>query len=189
MPLGYLAGQAGALRQGEIIGPVVLNRVRPDAPSDGVVADAIVPNVHPLMIVMHADCDLEQDFNHRASFAEGTAVDESHMRIVPETLLCDVFKASDFFDHLPKGDDLRKPIRKNQNERYHYMPESPVQNSADVLPPFLLDFKRTFMEQTASLYHSIAVGQTARKAVVPPIYVHDLMQRFFSFHARVGVPD
>jgi hypothetical protein len=57
------------------------------------------------------------------------------------------------------------------------------------MPELYIDFKRVFGVFTAELYDGITNGGVIRKAVVPSIYLHDLMHRFFGFLSRVGVPD
>ena len=52
-----------------------------------------------------------------------------------------------------------------------------------------LDFKKSMTLPASNLYEGIRNGELRRGAVIPPIYVHDLVQRFYSFMSRVGLPD
>ena len=78
----------------------------------------------------------------------------------------------------------------NQDERYHHLGSSAVVGSPEKeLPDFYLDFKKSLTLPTHWLYQGLESSLVARLAVMPPIYLQDLMHRFYSFLGRVGVPD
>lgn len=57
------------------------------------------------------------------------------------------------------------------------------------LPALVADFKKFLAFSVPGLYLAIQAGHIDRVALVPPVYVHDLMHRFFGFLSRVGLPD
>ena len=188
MPFVYDLPAINALRQGEILSPVTLHRpIMPSAPLGEGAEARVITVVHNRMVVLHSDCDLEQDFNYRASIGSD-AVDESNGRVVSEVLLCDLFAESEIRSQIA-GNDIWRRIIQNQNERYHQLPQACISDSAQQLPQLFLDFKRCFMERTPSLYSAIQTSAILRLAIIPDVYIHDLIQRFFSYHARVGLPN
>ena len=147
-----------------------------------------------LMIVMTADCDLEQDFNAR--FPEGsaadkgaeTAVEKGHPSLVPHVLLCEVYELGEIRARVGAS-DLWKRMQQNQDERYHHLPPARIGDQpVNGFPDLYLDFKKTVALPTENLYLAVAQG-VRRLALVTPIYIHDLMHRFYGFLSRVGVPD
>ena len=89
----------------------------------------------------------------------------------------------------PRG-ELWRRIRQNQDERYHKLDASPYRIAPwfGILPDFYIDFKKTFALPTEQVYSALGAGYIRRVATVPHTYIHHLMQRFFGFLSRVGVP-
>jgi hypothetical protein len=79
-------------------------------------------------------------------------------------------------------------MRKSEILRYHYFPRAAVGEGHD-LPEAYVDFKKGFAVSTESLYDGVRAGGVRRIAVVPPVHLHDLVQRYHAFHSRVGLPD
>lgn len=147
------------------------------------------------MIVMTAVCDLEQDFNTRFPDDDSkqryrsATVDKNDPHLVPHVLLCEVFEEAEIRGLSQFRSDIWKRIRQNQDERYHHLPAGAIGEPAvDNLPDLYLDFKKTIALPTASLYEGLREGQVRRLAVVPVIYIHDLIHRFYGFLSRVGLP-
>jgi hypothetical protein len=137
---------------------------------------------------MTSDCDLLQDFNARSNVdSGGVALSEGDRRLVPQVLICDVFECDEIRPQFDR--DLWRRIKQNQDERYHRFASAPIGGHSLEMPELYIDFKRVFGVFTAELYDGITNGGVIRKAVVPSIYLHDLMHRFFGFLSRVGVPD
>jgi hypothetical protein len=154
------------------------------------------------MIVMTAVCDLEWDY--KARFADetaeqhGTAGVVEHDRpaepdndpgLVPHVLLCELYEKGNI-RVLIKGHELWRRIQQNQDERYHRFGQASIGDpSAAELPELFLDFRKTLSLPTQAIYDGLDKGGVRRIAVVPPVYIHDLMHRFYGFLSRVGVPD
>ncbi|GAG14521.1 unnamed protein product, partial [marine sediment metagenome] len=56
------------------------------------------------------------------------------------------------------------------------------------LSDLYLDFQKAIALPCSGLYEALRQNGIKRVAVVPAIYVHDLMQRFYGFWSRVGLP-
>lgn len=185
----------GPLLQGEILGD--LWEHRPLYPPVEI-PEGSSPQVnsvhHPLMIVMTAVCDLEQDFKIRfpdeasQSDYRSSNIHQNDPGLVPHVLLCEVFKEDEIRLQI-KGSDIWKRVRQNQDERYHHLPSADVGNpTVRELPELYLDFKKNIALPTSSLYDGLQGGQVRRVAVVPPVFVHDLIHRCYGFLSRVGLP-
>ena len=185
---------SGALRQGEILGGLWEHRpVPPEVTSGGSDGFDIQSLLHPRVIAMTADCDLEQDFAVRfnndrpGGYADIIQRDYAHAALLLHVLLCDVLEDSDIRSKTPPGSKEWRRIEQNQNERYHHFGAAEVAQGGD-LPDLYLDFKKTFALPVEDVYAGLA-GQVVRIALVPPVYLHDVMHRFYNFLSRVGLPD
>ncbi len=150
---------------------------------------------HPFVVVMSADCDLYWDFQTRypdqldQEQYQSPLNDETHHKLLPHVLFCDVYNSDQIRGRF-QASYLWQRITQNQDERYHYFKSAPIGNStSDPLPDLCIDFKKTFALPTRHLYDSLPSKSVRRIAIVPPIYAHDLIQRFFSFLSRVALPE
>jgi hypothetical protein len=174
---------SGALRQGEILGGI--HELRPLHPAVAVADGTDVEyqlHRHPIMIVMTAECDLVRDYEARFDEPEELVPEVDHPRLLPHLLLCEVYEHSRIRGRVG-ATDLWKRAVQNQDERYHHLLAAPIW-----LSDLYMDFKKTLSLPTESLYAGIENGGIHRLAVVAPIYIHDLMHRFYGFLSRVGVP-
>ena len=196
MPFKYdIPPNSGPLRQGELLGDIWEHRP-PHPPVEMPQGSTVeVTSIHhPFMIVMTADCDLEQDFNARfseknaAEQAAETTAEQKHPALVPHVLLCEVYDSNQIRPRVP-GSDVWKRIQQNQDERYHHFPPAQIgDRPVDEFLDLYLDFKKTLALPTENLYLALAQG-VSRLALVPSPYIHDLMHRFYGFLSRVGLPD
>ncbi len=207
MPFRYLgAPNDGPLLQGELIGPVV--EYRPlDPPIDlpegeTTVPIRFVPVVHDLMVVMTALCDLEQDFKRRVAIAtehEGRANPEAgeapipqfpdHPHLVPHVLLCDAFERSKVRPRF-QSSTLWEQVGENHDDRYHHLLASGIGIGDDTpIAEVYLDFKKSLAIPTELLYEGIRRRQIRRLRVIPDVYLHNLIHRYYSFLSRIGLPD
>lgn len=188
MPLRYEPpAPRGALRQGELLEGVFVHTVAAAAVrlEDGS-SPPIASLEHNRLFIVHSDCDLEQDYHYREIAKD--EFDHSNRSVVPSIFLCDTFELAEIRSTI-SGSDIWRRMKQNQDERYHHLDEAEVLGRQDIIPELLLDFKRTLTIAPNGLYEAVAAGGVRRRAVLPPIYVHDLIQRFFSYHSRVGIPD
>jgi len=185
---------SGALRQGEILGDLWEHRpVRSGGASRGSDGSEIQSLLHPRVIVMTADCDLEQDFTVRfdddrpGNYVDILERDYVNSALLPHALLCDVYEATEIRSRTPPGTEGWRRIQQNQNERYHHFGAADV-NQGGELPDLYLDFKKTFALPVEDVYAGLG-GKVVRLAVVPPVYLHDVIHRLYNFLSRVGLPD
>lgn len=190
MPFRYDGPAQGPLRQGEVIGPVWIHRA--DAPASALAENAATPLMsteHELMIVIHADCDVEHDYGERDADTGKPRANAEEARLLPGIMLCDLFTDEEIRGRGPPGSEPFRRIKQNQNERFHRIAEGEIAQSGQSLPNLYLDFKHTYIEPAESLYSAISSGTIRRFAIVPPIYLHDLMHRFFGFQSRIALPE
>lgn len=194
MPLRYEDPPSWALRQGEILGE--LWEHRPIAAVASLGADempSIQSLLHPRVIVMTADCDLIQDFavrfnDERPGNYEGILErDQAHSTLLPYVLLCDMYEATDIRSRTPPGSEAWRRIDGNHNQRYHRLAAAAVKGGG-ALPDLYLDFRKTFALPGEAIYAAVGHG-LVRMGLVPPVYLHDLMHRFYGYLSRVGLPD
>ena len=111
-------------------------------------------------------------------------------RLLEHIQLCDLFAEEEIRSNRDLNSNLWSRVRGNQDERYHALPSVGERNSEDANhPAYFLDFKRMFTMPTEFLYSLVKSGNTRRFRIVPPVWIHQLIQRYFAFHSRVGVPD
>ena len=197
MPLVYERPSAdGALRQGEILAEIWEHRARAiieDTDESPVEFDQ---RLYSHVVILTADCDLEWDFRARFDQLDGgfqaiaSDFDESHGSFVPYVLTCELYARDRIRDRPNINTDIWKRIKRNQDERYHRIePARIAGHDPEELPEFIADFKKVLPLPTGSLYRSISSGHVRRIGIVPPVYVHDLMHRFYGFQSRVGLSD
>jgi len=198
VPFRYDASPAaGTLRQGELLGEVWEHR--PEHPPGSLPQDASIQFksvYHPFVMVMNPDCDLEWDFKARFSDElsqrtyQHTGEISQPNALISHVILCDVYELSKIRNLVPPGKDIWKRIEQNQDERYHHLKPAQVEDMpVSQLPDLYLDFKKVFGIATETLYEGLRIGTIRRIALVPPIYIHDLIHRFYGFLSRVALPE
>ena len=101
-----------------------------------------------------------------------------------------MYKESQIRSRSEVNSDLWRRIERNQDERYHHFTEAPIENSSDDgLPDLYIDFKKALAIPTKSLYEGLRVEGVKRIALIPEVYIHHLMHRYYGFLSRVALPD
>lgn len=178
----------GALRQGELLENVWWHRpLWPAGPLPEGTSIQIEPVLHPLIVVLHQDCDLERDYEVRVKArAEGREPDDTSGKLLPQVLCCDAFGENEIRVRVTGVNFDR--VKENQVERFHCLTAAPVAGSSETRPAIYLDFRGVFSVFTAGLYEAIEQGNVRRCAVVPPVFLQDLIHRVFGFLSRVALP-
>ena len=154
--------------------------------SDGMLAFLSI--IHSKAVIITPDCDLLSDYSTRNR--PPSKEQQRQTRLLEHIQLCDVFLEQEIRPNRNLTSDLWKRIRGNQDERYHTFPSVDEPDSESTShPEYFLDFKRMFTMPTELLYGLLDSGKTQRLGTVPPVWIHQLIQRYFAFHSRVGVPD
>ena len=144
--------------------------------------------VHTKAIVITPDCDLLSDYSTQNNSSSEDR--QRQARLLEHIQLCDVFSEQEIRPNRNLTSDLWRRIRGNQDERYHTLPSVGEPDSKGTShAEYFLDFKRMFTIPTEFLYCLLESGATQRMGIVPPVWIHQLIQRYFAFHSRVGVPD
>ena len=138
---------------------------------------------HNLAMVMNPACDLEWDYTSRF---QGPQKPQNELA---QIFLCEIYEEENIRHRSNLNSSLFRNVKSNQNERYHHLREAAVANDDRVLPDLYMDFKNVFGIATPSIYRAIAKGGIDRIAVVPPVYVQHLMQRFYNFRGGIALPD
>lgn len=194
----------GSLRQGEVLANVIERRPLL-IKADGEVE--FVDINHPYAVVMSQDCDLERDFDLRfPSEGEPPAVGavEAHLNSLSHILLCDAFPGADFKALVKQtqgyGSKEWKWLSQNNNERFHFlngMPGATAPGEGELIAAdhdpdtgrLGIDFRGHFAIPSSLAYDALGRGEAERLGVVPDVYLHDLVQRFYSYQSRVALPE
>jgi hypothetical protein len=144
--------------------------------------------IHPISIVITADCDLLGD--HRARESPQTTDRAEAQRLARQldhVTFCRLYFEDDLranrFDR-----DVWRRVRQNQDVRYHAIP-SPHVPGFERWPVLYVDFTKTFMMQTLHIHHAIQCNEIRRTTPIEQPWLQDLVNRWAHFHGRVCVPD
>lgn len=139
----------------------------------------------PYAVVMTQDCDLEWDYNTRTSV-------KTHDKYLPTILICPAYLAQLLKDgtHLKNlgqimnkwNSDQFKGIKKQNNDRFHYLEEHTNLQVAELV----IDFKHYYTIPRNALYQ---VYTEKYLASLNQLYREYLSQRFFNYLSRIGLPD
>ncbi|HEV8573566.1 MAG TPA: hypothetical protein VGR43_02555 [Dehalococcoidia bacterium] len=145
---------------------------------------------------MTPDCDLIWDFAARfptPEVREAYGPEDPNIEIqtvaVPHVLLCEAYVEADARGRVQES-KLWKLLQQNRDERYHHFPSALIgeEEGATRFEDVYVDFKKLLAIPTTQMYEGIKSGALLRIAWIPPVYRHDLIQRFYSYLARVAVP-
>ena len=172
------------LKQGEIISN--LFELKLQIPEETTIHAVKQPKFNPIsypyVIVVSQSCDLERDYEAR--FGGG-----SEHKLLEHVLFCGLFLREEIKDESKRKSLEFRRIREDQNERYHYLSEAPVNGTKDILPELIADFKATFSLPTDFTYWLVSTGQTTtREGALFSPYLEDFMHRLYSFLGRVATP-
>lgn len=199
----YVAVVAGdRLRQGEVLSNFV--RVRQSLDSIGALDISIEEIVHPYLIVMTQDCDLEQDADAREIQARAAndesllddpefkkRLDNAPRRMIANALFCEAMSISDMKNSVPRSSEIWNRIRLNKDERYQCLEVAPLhQDSAGVgLPCLGCDFKRFVTIPIDEVYRRLELDPSVRRARLLTPYAEHLLHRFCNFLSRIPLPE
>ena len=177
----------GRLYQGEILSDVIERLTTWVGRTDDRDDFGIQEVVHPYVIVLAQDCDLEQDARARSDDKmEGAQRENALLPSVVLVVASEFEKAKDRFG----GSDVRKRAKQNKDERFQYL--SGVASDEDAvrvgIPPLVLDFKRFFTYPMAELLKAIERGEARRRSRLATPYAEQLSDRFGYFLQRIGLP-
>ena len=188
MSFAYQPGQTtGAVRQGEVLGPLVLHQA--------VFPPRRIPKAMPLLVesvqidlavVLSPECDLTWD--HDMRFLDWESEDGSAQE-VEYVMMCQLHGRAEIRSRFKNEGDLWDRVDGNHDRRYHHVPPGRIGDSSTLLHSLYLDFKKVISMPTARLYDGVLAGDIERVALLPEYYVHHLIHRFYGFLSRVALPD
>lgn len=153
---------------------------------------------HMPLIVMSPDCDLlwdfqarfpDEDSRRRLVSPEQLIIADSRA-IISHVLLASAYREGEIRNRIP-GSDVWKRILQNQDFRYHRLTASIEEEGQPglVKEDLYVDFKQPISLPTESLYAGISTDGVKRLAVIPDVYIHDLIHRYYGYLSRVAVPE
>lgn len=200
LPSVYSASTlTGRCRQGQIIAGISEARIRVESTE----AEPSVRFVkHPYALIVTQDCDLQWDHSARIQVPDEeverlitepalTADDRRLLnKLLRNILFLEAVDENVLRPRLPLGSDLWRRIKRNQDERYHFLrrvlPDEDSESKG--IPALVLDFKRYFTIPTEDAYRQVRSGNAkARSELVTP-YLEHLSARFGYYQSRVGLP-
>ncbi len=183
MPFAYEPPCTNELRQGELIGPLYEHHVRYAAVAIANAAPVVESERHDRVFVITSDCDLLKDWSARRSDLPNQA------DFVSGVLLCVAHTRDNLVTPTQFGQREWRRLDRNQDERFHCLPEASVRDSGQPVPALYVDFKRTFMVRPDLIYQGFEAGDPIlRIGCIGPVYLQDLIHRLFGFLSRVS-PD
>jgi hypothetical protein len=140
----------------------------------------------PYIVVLTQDCDLERDYENREN---GNRQDND--KDLQSILICPAYLAESLHTgaHLddlglkmkPWDKDLWKHIKRNQHERFHFLPQFET-----LMPDLVLDFKHFYTFQREQIYE---IHKTQYKVSLAVPFRENLSQRFANYLSRIGLPN
>ena len=175
----YVPSAGGALRQGEVLSE--FKHPYPDVDKLRNGAVELIPEIHPYIVVISQDCDLEQDFGRRAK--------GETRHLLASVLFCHAITEQEFVGtYTDLGKDRLKVIRQNSEPRYHYLREAigTEDRLRRGVPSLVIDFKRHFSVPTGEAY--FWAESAARRCRLGTPYAEHLSIRFASYLCRIALP-
>lgn len=176
-----------ALRQGEILTGVIQYKPVINQLSKQTQELSFETIIHPYVIIVTQDCDLDWDYRARKSPETQSA------KLLNSVILCEIATAQEVRDIKDKQVMNSKAwdlITSHRHERYYFFEKIPpeCEGEKEGLPELTADFKKVFGIDAATLYHQIKVGVVKRRTTLISPYSEHFSQRYNSFHNRVALP-
>lgn len=187
----YAASAEGsALRQSELLSGIIQAQRRLDSIGPSL-APIVLSVVHPWVLVLSQDCDLDWDFRWRREWSQPDAPQgRPSTKQLPNILFCEMVEAADLHSEWQMGSREWKHLVQNKNERYHFLQKVGIDEDAchEGVPELCIDFKRYFTIPTDELYVQLVLGARRRCHLNSP-YLQHLCGRFYNFQSRVALPE
>jgi len=190
MALTYEEAPAfGALRQGEIVGPLWTHHAAyPPMPLARNKPVAVTSTLVDLSVVLSPDCDLLWDYEARFDLLAEQDSSAEHPNTVSEVQVCALHSYGQLRPRFAGDRPGWTRVTGNQDERYHRLEAARVGASDLYFHDLCIDFKKVTSVRTDSLYEGLTLESVRRAALLPETYVHHLVHRYSSFVARVAIP-
>lgn len=189
----YLPPEKGGLRQGELLQGVVWHDPGIPVAEVGETFEARLDSLAlPTVVILSPDCDLERDLESRDQSVPSKgewqqAEKERDKKRLWQVTLCPAWDEKTVRRRTNRNP---KDARKNEHPRIHRIPPGPIEGTlVERVVESVFDLHDVFGVSTTGLYSAIDAGAVRRIGVVPAVYLQALVQRFFSYQSRIGLPD
>lgn len=176
-----------SLRQGEILTGVIQYKPVIDELSQHGQELPFETVLHPYVIVITQDCDLDWDYKARKAQA---ILQPS--KLLNSVILCEIAEARGIRDAADNNMNSKewKLVESHRHERFYFFEKIPPECEVDKigLPELTADFKKVFGIDAATLYRQIELGMVKRRTVLISPYLEHFSRRYYSFHSRVALP-
>ncbi|PSB51384.1 hypothetical protein [Chamaesiphon polymorphus] len=139
--------------------------------------------LHPYVIVVTQDCDLDWDYQARIS-------DNRPDKLLNSIILCEVATAQEVRGTAEMNSKEWNLVSSQRHERYYFFEKIPKEFELEKegLPELTADFKRIFGIEAAILYRQLELGMAKRRSVLSSPYLEHFSRRYHSFQGRVALP-
>lgn len=170
----------GPLRQGEILSNLVQLKLKLETLRAS--EKEFDPQLHPYVIVVSQDCDLDWDYRTRSG--------QTANKLIPGILFCEVTTAEKLRHGGDVQSDIWKRIKINKDERYQFLQKVPATEDLlqQGLPELGIDFKRYFTLPADEVYARIAAQETQRRCRLVSPYLEHFSTRFAYYQFRIALP-
>jgi hypothetical protein len=145
------------------------------------------------IVVFSQDCDLEHGTKVIELLKKAQGAEVVFNQYLHNILFIPAFPAEQMREgnHLPQlyniksdriASDLWKPIKKNENARYHFLPACPNLQ----IPELMLDFKAYYTLPFEGFLESY---ESQYLATINELFRENLSQRFANYLNRIGLPE
>jgi hypothetical protein len=176
-----------SLRQGEILTGVIQYKPVMDELSQHGQELSFETVLHPYVIVITQDCDLDWDYKARNS---REILQPS--KLLNSVILCEIAEARGIRDAADNNMNSKewKLVESHRHERFYFFEKIPPECEVEQegLPELTADFKKIFGIDVATLYRQIELGMVKRRTVLISPYLEHFSRRYYSFHSRVALP-
>ena len=176
-----------SLRQGEILTGVIQYKPVIDELSQHGQELPFETVLHPYVIVITQDCDLDWDYK-----ARNPREILQPSKLLNSIILCEIAEARGIRDAADNNMNSKewKLVESHRHERFYFFEKIPPECEAEQegLPELTADFKKIFGIDAATLYRQIELGMVKRRSVLISPYLEHFSRRYYSFHSRVALP-
>jgi hypothetical protein len=177
------SSERSALRQGEILTDVIqYNPVASDLSQESEDL-AFDPILHPVVIVVSQDCDLDWDYQARQPDIDQPS------KLLNSVIFCEISLAQEI-KNIVKKTEMWNLIKTHRDERYYFFEKIPddcdLQNQG--LQELTADFKKVFGLDSKTIYRQLEIGMAKRRTLLNSPYLEHFTRKFYNFHNRVALP-
>ncbi|MDF5724187.1 MAG: hypothetical protein PUP91_27720 [Rhizonema sp. PD37] len=180
------SNETEAIRQGEILtGVIQLKPILGESSPNFENVD-LERKIHPYVIVVSQDCDLDWDYTARQTNSQPN-------KLLNSIILCEVYAAQEIRSNKINPEMNAQQwnlVKTNRHEQYHFFEKVPPECEViqQGLPELTVDFKKVFGIEAEFLYKQLVIKISQRRTVLVSPYLEHFSYRYRCFHGRVALP-